>query len=130
MKDLAQEQQFDSLLNNYAVAVYLSGQLLDSGLLERKIKVGNNVERLNEITRLLVPFLANDLRTAQRKINGLKNPDFAKDEFFSSSLDIANAYFDELASKGSEWEYADLEDLFIEYRSQAEASMESERDNY
>lgn len=129
-KNATDKERFNSLLDSYAVAVYLSGQLLDSGILERKIKIGNDTKRVDEIMRVLVPFLANDLRAANRKLAGLKNPEFAHGDFFNSSLDIANAYFDDLATKGSEWEHADLENLFTEYKRQAEEEMELARNRW
>ena len=124
------KQRFESLLDSYAIAAYLSERLLDSGLLERKVKVGSSVNRADEILSVLTPIFAYDIRVANSIIQHLKDPSFAEGDFFTSSINIANAYFDELKTRGAKWDYSDLEDLFIEYRQRAESEMELERNRW
>lgn len=120
--------RFDRLLDNYATALHISYQLLDSGILERKIKVGNNVD-IDKLIRELTPAFAYDIRRAE-KIKGMIKSTSNFGDYHGSALDIANAYFDELHIRGSEWEYADLADLFDAYKAEAEEELEEDKERY
>ena len=125
MNDNSKKARFDKLLDNYAVALYMTYQLLDSGLLEKKIKIGVDVDKINQLVGAFVPALANDLRRAEKiKLAIVKN---CYDDYANSALDIANACLTELNTYGGEWENADLVDLFTNYKEQAEQEAEAEK---
>ncbi len=125
MSDTTKQARFDKLLDNYAVALYMTYQLLDSGLLEKKIKVGIDVDKINKLVEALVPALANDLRRGEKIKKAIVTNSY--DDYVNSALDIANAYFTELNTYGGEWENADLVDLFTNYKEQAEREAEEEK---
>ncbi|MES2631202.1 MAG: hypothetical protein V4611_04555 [Patescibacteria group bacterium] len=120
------DTKFEKLLDYYAIAVYLTYELLDSTLLERRIKVGNDPERINDLINQFVPSFASDIRQAD-SIKGAIQSVHTIDRYSGSALDIANAYFYELDTRGAEWEYSDLVDLFTEYKERAEKYLEQQR---
>ena len=115
--------RFEKLLENYAIALHLTYQLFDSGLLEKKIKISNEPAKIAEAVRHFLPLFAHDIRYASQTkgsiINGVK--------YFEGSSDIANAYFDDLYKYGDEWEYSDLQDLFYKFKDEAETKLAEKR---
>jgi hypothetical protein len=122
------QARFDKLLDYYAAGLYLSYKLLDSGLLEKKIKVGNDVGKIDDMVRRLLPAFAADLRQADLEKESIKSIHSYGIEYFGSAVDLATAYFDELQARGNEWENADLQDLFEDYKARAEEQKEKDRD--
>ncbi len=130
MSKSSKQDRFERLLDHYAIALHITYQILDSGLLERKIKVGNDSKRIDELVGLFLPSLANDLRRAEKIKGVIKSIDNHGTHYFGSAVDLADAYFTELNTHGGEWEYADLEDLFFEYKIAAEEALEQGRERY
>jgi hypothetical protein len=122
------QARFEKLLDYYAVGLYLSYKLIDSGLLDRKIKVGTDTDNIEALIRRFIPAFASDLRQADQEKEIIKHVGNFGMDYFGSAVDIATAYFDELRVRGNEWEYADLRDLFADYRARAEKQMEKDRD--
>lgn len=120
------QTRFEKLLDHYAVALHLTYELLDSGLLESKVKIGNDTDKVNGLVKQLLPAFAADLREAEEWKDIIKSP-HNYDKYFGSAVDIANAYFDELRTRGREWEYADLQDFFADYKATAEEVVEKDR---
>lgn len=119
----SKQARFEELLNNYAVASYVTDQLMTSGLLEKKIKLGVDVDKIDNFVEVVLPYIANSIRRGNKlKASKIKDPYEAKD--------IANAYFTELNTYGGEWEYADLEDLFINLKEDAEQEIEDDKDRW
>lgn len=117
MNDTTKQARFNKLIHYYTVALYLTTQLIDGDLLERKIKVTE--DNYESVRRPLLIAVANDLRQAERSI--------IDDEY--DELVIATAYFDELQARGNEWEYADLQDLFIKFKTQAQEVIDDNKGN-
>lgn len=125
------QARFEKLLDTYAVALHLSYKLIDSGLLEKKIKVGNKSDDISGVIRQFIPAFASDLREAELNKERIKDVHSYDDiEYFGSAVDLATAYFDELQLRGSEWENADLKDLFAEYKVRSEKQREEDRHSY
>lgn len=109
------KKRFNQLLEDYAVALHIADQLFDSGLIEKKVKV-KDYELFNAD---FVSRLAYEMREARKRARAIINEP-------SNGIEIANAYFVELSARGSEWNHADLADLFDDLR---ETSKElAERD--
>jgi hypothetical protein len=124
------QARFEKLLDTYAIALHLTYQVLDSGLLEKKIKVGNRSDDISATVRYLIPAFACDLRQADLEKEAIKDiRSYDEIEHFGTAVELATAYFDELQARGNEWESADLEDLFMEYKVSAEKQLEEDRDN-
>lgn len=87
------------MLNHYAIAVHLSYELLDSSLLERKIKLGNDIEKINNLVSHLILSLASDIRQAD-KVRGAITSVQGYPGYERSALDIAEVYFYELETRG------------------------------
>lgn len=121
------QARFEKLLDNYAVALHLTYRVLDSGLLEKKIKVGNDVDKITSLVRHMMPAMANDIRYAEKIKGEIKNTDRSA-KYHEGALDIANAYFYELNTYGGEWEYADLEELFTGYKEEAEEELKEDQE--
>lgn len=124
------QARFEKLLDYYAISLYLSYKLVDSGLLERKIKVGNKGDDISATIRQLIPAFATDLRQAEQEKEMIKSIENFGIDYFGSAVDIATAYFDELQARGNEWENADLQDLFADYKAQAEKERDEDRERY
>lgn len=124
------QARFEKLLDYYAIGLSLTYKLLDSGLLEKKIKVGMRSEDIDALVRQLLPAFASDLRQADLEKESIKSIYSYGIEYFGSAVDLATAYFDELRARGSEWENADLQDLFADYLERAEKQKEEDRDSY
>ncbi len=103
---------------------------MDSGLLENKIKLGSDAEKISEFVKKLLPRLASEIRVAENVKKQIISTSYNEGIYFRSSADIAQAYFDELASRGEEWEFADLKGLFLEYKAHTEEEMELERNRW
>lgn len=124
------KERFEALLDSYALALHLTNQIMDSGLLEKKIKLGSDVEKISEFVRTLLPRLASEIRVANNVKRQIISTSYNEGIYFRSSADIAQAYFDELAARGGEWEFADLEGLFLKYKTLAEEETEYERNGW
>lgn len=105
--------RFNRLLEDYAVALHVSDRLMDSGLIEKKIKIKDH----ELFTADLVSRLAFEIRDAKRRVKAIINKP-------SDALVIADAYFIELSVRGLEWEQADLRDLFEHFHATAKARHE------
>lgn len=116
------QSRFEKLLDTYAVALHLTYRILDSGLLEKKIKVGSDADKITDLVRHMLPVMANDIRYAE-KINGAIKSTDRSAKYHKGALDIANAYFYELNTHGGGWDHADLEELFTEYKEKAEVEL-------
>ena len=93
------QAKFEKMLNHYAIAVHLSYELLDSSLLERKIKLGNDIEKINNLVSHLILSLASDIRQAD-KVRGVITSVQGYPGYERSALDIAEVYFYELETRG------------------------------
>ena len=122
--ETTKQERFEKLLETYAIALHLTYQIMDSGILESKIKLGNDAEQITNFIRKFLPAFANDIRYAERVKGSITNTSTSARQH-EGALDIALAYFDELNVNGSSWEFADLEDMFIEYKNQAEGAIEA-----
>ena len=118
MNETTKQARFDKLIHYYTVALCLTTQLIDGDLLERKIKVTD--DNYESVRRPLLIAVANDLRQAERST--------ITDEY--DALAVATAYFDELQARGNEWEYADLQDLFIKFKTQAQEVIDDNKGNW
>lgn len=128
--DNTKQARFDKLLDYYAIGLHLSYKLIDSGLLEKKIKVGNRSDDISATVRQLIPAFASDLRQADLEKEAIKDiHSYDEIEHFGTAVELATAYFDELQARGNEWENADLKELFMEYKVNAEKQLEEDRDN-
>lgn len=122
------QARFDKLLTYYATSFYLAYKLLDSGLLERKIKVGSDTDKINALLRALIPAFATDLREAEQAVDEIKDIDNIT--YSASAIELATAYFDELNARGNEWEYADLKELFTDYMNKAKQELEDDKERW
>ncbi len=126
-KGSTKQARFEKLLDYYAVGLYISYKIIDSGLLEKKIKVGYKSDDINALIRQFIPVFASELRQADIEKEAIKDIRNDEIEYFGSAVEIADAYFDELRIRGNEWENADLRDLFADYKIRAEKQRDEDR---
>lgn len=126
--DSKKQARFEKLLDYYAIGLFLSYKLIDSGLLEKKIKVGIKSDDISSTVRQFIPAFASDLRQADQEKEIIKRVENYGIDYFGSAVELATAYFDELQARGNEWENADLRDLFADYKERAEKRMEEDKD--
>ena len=113
------KSRYLKLRATYLLAYSLSSALVDSGLLEKKIKTGKwDSDRFQKVWRDITVRFANEIR-----VN-------AKEEY-ELVADIAahEAYMDELRQRGDEWVEADLESIFRERLTTLNSHLKDYQEN-
>lgn len=111
------DKRTEKLAKQYVIALRLTNQIIDSGILERKIKV--TTKNFEEIRRPLLAAMAADLRYAEKNSDTLSLD-------IHDRLCVTEAYFDELAARGDEWEYADLRQDFLTWQRSIQKQLEND----
>lgn len=110
------------LLKSYCLSAEVVDLLEREQVLNTRIKITSDAK-----SDKIYNAIGSDIAETIRKADGNFTDSGISGAVRSLACDF---YFEDLQSKGNEWEYADLESEFVEQRELANDQLKYERENY